>query len=434
MIRRVLAWFSVLLALATAAFGVERFPPPDFTSGYKLPMAATPPPRADLLNYVDIGVLIALLALAAYMVIRRRSRRGIVAVSIVSLLYLGFYRHGCICPMGAIQNVALSIGDSGYAIPMVVGVFFLLPMLFALFFGRVFCAGVCPLGAMQDLVLRRPVKVPSWLAQPLSLLPWIYLGGAVVYAATGTTFLICRYDPFVAFLRQSGSVGMLIFGAVMLGLAVVVGRPYCRFLCPYGALLRVISPLAKWRVTITPSQCIQCRLCEESCPFGEIRMPSPQESAVHRYEGKGRLTGLLVLLPVMIAVGAWMGHLGAPRLSRVNPDVRLAERLWREEHHLVKGVVDESTAFYKLGKPTAVAYAKALSTEKRFRTAGMLFGGWVGLAIGLKLIMLSIRRRRTEYEADSAGCIGCGRCYRSCPVELARLGDPEALKLLEERS
>ncbi len=429
--RRALQWLF-MLAAATAAFGVERFPPPDFTNGYKLPVTSVPPARADFFNYIDVGVLVLALSLAAYLVIWKRSRRGIAALTIFSLVYFGFFRQGCVCSIGAIQNIALAVADRNYALPLAAGVFFILPLLFALFFGRVFCAAVCPLGAAQDVVLRRPVKVPGWLAQPLALLPWIYLGAAVLYAAMGATFLICRYDPFVAFFRLGGSTGMLILGAAILLLGTVVGRPYCRFLCPYGAILRLVAPLAKWRVTITPDQCVQCRLCEESCPFGEIRVPTTGEN-VKRREGRGRLAALLALLPVLVAVGAWFGHLGSVQMSRVDPNVGLAERLWQEEHGRVKGMTDQSKAFYKLGQPNAVAYKRALDIEEKYRTGSLLFGGWVGLVIGLKLIALSIRRRRPDYEADSAGCIGCGRCYWSCPVERARLGDPEARKMLEEQ-
>lgn len=430
--RRINIWLFALICCPLAAFAIERFPPPDFTSGYKIPVPTTPPARTDLFGLIDIAVLFLALMLASYLVIWRRSRRGVVLLSIFSLLYFGFYRHGCICPIGAIQNVALSIGNSGYKLPMTAAVFFLLPLLFAFFVGRVFCGAVCPLGALQDVMLRKPIKVPVWLAQPLSLFPWIYLGAAVMFALSDTTFLICRYDPFVAFFRLSGGVAMLSFGAAMLVLSVFVGRPYCRFLCPYGALLRIVSPIAKWRVTITPDRCIQCRLCEESCPFGEIRIPTPQDSSFKRNEGKSSLTVWLSALPILIAMGVLLGYLGSHQFSRVDSDVRLAQRIWQEEHKSVQGTTDESKAFYKLGKSNAVAYQKAITIDRQFKKSGMAFGGWLGLIIGIKMIMLSIRRRRSDYEADSAGCIGCARCYNSCPVERARHGDVEAIKLLEE--
>jgi NAD-dependent dihydropyrimidine dehydrogenase PreA subunit len=45
----------------------------------------------------------------------------------------------------------------------------------------------------------------------------------------------------------------------------------------------------------------------------------------------------------------------------------------------------------------------------------------MGLVVCLKLIHLSIRRRRHDYEADPAACLSCARCYLSCPVEHERL-------------
>jgi ferredoxin len=52
---------------------------------------------------------------------------------------------------------------------------------------------------------------------------------------------------------------------------------------------------------------------------------------------------------------------------------------------------------------------------------GWIVGGFVGLVIGLKLIGLSIRRKRTDYEADRASCLACGRCFKYCPREHIRL-------------
>ena len=49
-------------------------------------------------------------------------------------------------------------------------------------------------------------------------------------------------------------------------------------------------------------------------------------------------------------------------------------------------------------------------------------GAWIGLVIGVKLIHLNIRRRRTEYEPDRANCVSCGRCFWYCPNEQVRLG------------
>ena len=86
------------------------------------------------------------------------------------MLYFGFWRKGCICSIGSIQNIAQALADSSFGVPPTVLVFGFMPLVFALFFGRVFCAAVCPHGALQDLMLLKPVKVPAWLEHGLRLL------------------------------------------------------------------------------------------------------------------------------------------------------------------------------------------------------------------------------------------------------------------------
>jgi len=258
--------------------------PPDFGGTYSFPTPQHPEPRADWLRVVDIVVLAAALGLSSWLVMKRRNRTGVLLLGIGALAYFGFYRKGCVCPIGSIQNVTLSLVDPRFMISMAVIALFFLPLVAALLFGRVFCGSVCPHGAIQDLVLLRPVKVPERLDRALSWLPYAYLGIAVLFAGwglhlrlgawqinMGRRFIICEWDPFVGLFRISGPFHMITIGAGLILLGMFIGRPYCRWLCPYGAILAILSRVAWKKVRITPDRELDCGLCAEACPYGAIR-------------------------------------------------------------------------------------------------------------------------------------------------------------------
>ena len=134
-----------LSTLSYVALGVQRFPPPEFKeTGHELPITTVPEPRGDLYEYLDTVILLAALSLASYLALKKRSRRGIFILGIFSLFYFGFWRKGCVCSIGAIQNIALALFDHSYTVPITVIAFFTIPLIFTLFFGRAFCAAVQP--------------------------------------------------------------------------------------------------------------------------------------------------------------------------------------------------------------------------------------------------------------------------------------------------
>jgi len=241
--------------------------------GYATPQVQRPRPRSAAWQRADVALLAVALGTAAWLALRRRQRGALVGLSVLCLAYFGFYREGCICPIGATQNVATALVDPRAAVPHYVIAIFVLPLAAALLFGRVFCSGVCPLGAIQELVTLRAVAVPPRLDRALGSLKWAYLGLAVYFAvlpAAQRDFLICRYDPFVGLFRFTGAAWMLGLGGAFLLAGVFVGRPYCRWLCPYGALLSAFSRYAWRSFSITPDRELDCGLCRSACPYGAI--------------------------------------------------------------------------------------------------------------------------------------------------------------------
>lgn len=420
---RLLAFSFVLISASALADDIQRFPPPDFESGYTFPPTTAPDARNVGLGYVDVAVLFAALLLAAFFAIKKRSREGMFYLGIFSLVYFGFYREGCICAIGAIQNVSLAIADPGYTLPLTALAFFGLPLVFALFFGRVFCAGVCPLGAIQDLMLVRPIKLPQWVHHGLGLMAYLYLGAAVLFAMLGGAFIICKYDPFVGFFRMSGTFSILMLGMCLLAISLFVGRPYCLYLCPFSVLLKWTSRLSMWRVTVGPDEntCIQCDGCEDSCPFNAITPPTPEEAAHPNENDRRRLWLLAIAAPVLMIAGGWLVSLTSDTLAQMDYTVRLAERIALEDAGVVEGVTDASGTFRESGDSKAELFASAEAVRDRYAWGAWILGAFLGLAVAGKLALFSWFQPRIVYEADRADCLACGRCFCSCPLERKRL-------------
>lgn len=407
-----------LFAWSGASEAAEmRFPAPEFVSGYDFPETAVPAPTQQWQQWMDVFVLAVALSLAAWLAIKKRSRKGLFWLMIFCLLYFGFYKQGCVCPIGSIQNVTLSLSNAHYAIPVTVMIIFLLPLIFSLIFGRVFCASVCALGAIQDLVLIKPIQLPKKLTTALSMIPYIYLGLAVLLASTHAGMVICKYDPFIGFFRLNGHAPYLYLGAGFLLIGMFVARPYCRFFCPYGVLLGWLSRFSRWHLSITPSTCIDCRLCEESCPFDAIDKPNVGLAKEDRHSGGNRLGYLIAMVPVLIVLCAWIGHRMGEPLSRQHRTVALAEQIILEKEYPDLASTLESDTFRTMAQTEQDLLTEANQIRSRMDFGGWILGGFIGLVFGIKLINVSLSRTQVGYEVRKSDCYSCGRCCSYCPSD-----------------
>ena len=403
-------WHSVLYAQ-------QRFPRPEFESGYTYPTQQLINQRGPIWEYMDVTVLIGALLVTTWLALKKRSRLGLIWVSLFSLAYFGFYRQGCICSVGSVQNISLALFNDNYAMPLSALLFFIIPLLFALSFGRVFCAGVCPLGAIQELTGFKPVRIHKSVESVLSAIPFVYLGLAVLFAATGSQFIICRYDPFVGIFRLDAPYTMVIFGSLLLLSGIFVNRPYCRYLCPYGVLQNIFSRFANRHLTITPAECINCRLCEECCPYDAI-IPSDMVQVTELPEvSRKRFLLYFLMIPVMAAAGAVILYDLAPALSIVNSNVRLAREIRLEKQKGIPAISKAAVAFKESGKTENELFNEELQIIDRFKKSAPWAGIFLGLSLGIGLFGLTIRNIRTEYKPHQGRCFSCGKCFKYCHVE-----------------
>jgi Fe-S-cluster-containing hydrogenase component 2 len=410
-----LAGTIIFILLFITGFTQNRFPKPDFESGYQYPVEHYEIPNEALWITIDIAMLTFLMSVVAWAVIRKRVRIPVLVVSIISVLYFGFFRHGCVCSIGSIQNVALALADKSYTIPLSVLLFFALPILFTILFGRVFCAGVCPFGALQELVNVKNFRLSKALTTVLGLIPWFYLAFAVLFAITHSGFIICRFDPFVGIFRLGGETVLIVFGVILLIASIFTGRPFCRFICPYGAILSLFSRVSIWKTSITKKECINCELCHNACPVDAIRPPYDNKVKESRSKGVKRILTYFVVLPVMMVLGTVLMRSMSDTFSRVIKDVRLYEMVLQNETQPQEVQSLELQAFYGQGGSIEKLTPHIEKIQQEFKLYSTIMGAFLGLVIGLTLIGLSLKRTRKHYEIDDANCVNCGRCFSYCP-------------------
>ncbi|MCL2104295.1 MAG: 4Fe-4S binding protein [Kiritimatiellaeota bacterium] len=410
---RIARVFSLFLLAAFTASGESRFPQPQFESGYTTPPAYNPPFVALVAEWLDAALLALALGISVWLVHRVRSRRWIFVFAVICLVWFGFVRKGCFCPIGAIQNVAVAAWEGG-GLAWSAAAFFALPLIVAVFFGRVFCASVCPLGIVQEIFIIRPQRMPRMIDAVLRLIPLGVLSFGLVYTLNGAGYLICRTDPFVGFFRRSAPFSLLLVGMSVLLLGMVVARPYCRYFCPYGVLLEWCSRLAWKPVRITPKECVNCRLCVGVCPVDAIEIPREALGETARAQQFRRFTAILLTVPLLIAGCAGTGWLTGAFVAKAHPLVQTEEALLIATPE-TEDLYPQIEAFKKSGVPQEALEEEVLAVIGRFRVGNAAAGAFIGLVVALRLLGLSRLRTRSEHEANRFRCIACGRCYPACP-------------------
>ena len=224
---------------------------------------------------LDLALFVAFATLALVSFFRKSV--GLKYVTLVAaVLYLGFSKSQLISVVNVYGVLTGNLPISKYSLAWYLFAGFTL--VSTVLWGRFYCGRVCAFGAMTQLMdrvvpARLRVEVPGWLERRAALIKYALLGGTILYFFVTAEISAYRYvEPFWMFTRRANSTGMWIGLAVLLVATVFVRNLYCRFLCPVGAALGLLSNLTVFRIKRW-SECSTCKVCEKACEWGAIQGP-----------------------------------------------------------------------------------------------------------------------------------------------------------------
>ncbi len=196
----------------------------------------------------------------------------------------------------------------------------LIVLAMALVFRKSFCSWVCPVGFVSELLARlgrklfgRNFRPWRWLDVPLRGLKYLLLGffavsiaqmsGAAVHAFLTSPYYQMSDVKMGLFFAHLGRVGAVVLGVLAVASVLVRGF-WCRYLCPYGALLGLVSWLSPVKIRRDPVSCIDCGLCDKACG---ARLPVSQKRSITSSECVGCMD-CVAACPVADALALTVGR------------------------------------------------------------------------------------------------------------------------------
>jgi len=233
---------------------------------------------------LDVALFAAFATLVMVSFFRKSVRLRFVTL-VASVLYMGFYKSQLLSIVNVFGSIseALAVTKVGtfsgglppFAYSLAWYAFAIFAVVTTVLWGRIYCGRVCAFGAFTQLIdqivpARWRVTVPPALERRASYIKYAILVAAVGYWLATREITFYRYiEPFWMFTREGTRLLWVMLG-VLLVASVFVRNLYCRFLCPLGAALGLLSTLTVFKIKRW-SECSQCQLCEKTCEWGAIR-------------------------------------------------------------------------------------------------------------------------------------------------------------------
>ena len=155
-------------------------------------------------------------------------------------------------------------------------------LLMSFLFRKSFCGWLCPVGTASEYLwklgrytFRRNFTLPRWLDVAFRGLKYLLLGFFVYAVAMMSVSAIAEFlaSPYALvvdvrmlnFFRFLGETAACVILALVIA-SIFVQNFWCRYLCPYGALMGLVSWLSPLRIQRSESACIDCAKCAKACP------------------------------------------------------------------------------------------------------------------------------------------------------------------------
>lgn len=162
-------------------------------------------------------------------------------------------------------------------------VIFITIILVSLLLRRSFCSWICPISLISERAwklgfgaLRCNLRLPDWLDIGLRCLKYLLMAFIIYFIAIAmsaeemSAFIQSDYHMvadvrLMNFFLHASALTLSVI-SLLLGLSVVLRNPFCRYLCPYGALLGLVAIISPLRVTRDADRCVSCGVCSQVCP------------------------------------------------------------------------------------------------------------------------------------------------------------------------
>ncbi len=252
-------------------------------------------------------------------------------------------------PIGALMSLKLWVLSGFFDRIHPAGlVIFLAALLMALLLKKGFCGWICPVGALSDALWRlrqrastRQFSVNRWFDYALRSVKYVLMGlfiyiillkmepAAILNFIEGDYYKIADVKMLYFFTRMSTTTAVSLLLLFILSLAY--RNFWCRYLCPYGGLLGLISLLSPVKITRDNEACIHCRRCTDNCPslipveqLTRVRTPECTGclTCVSHCPAKGALDAALPgrrtvhpLVFILLIASLFFGTLGLGRIS-----------------------------------------------------------------------------------------------------------------------